>query len=165
MISITGVFLIKLETPERRPIDWRILGGGIAFGAVVVSLGLGGVPFAQEIIFVISMGVICTMLVLATSELSHETRRKILYTAIIIFAFRATPNVGDGYFWWTLDVLKFDAEFYGVLRQTGAAAFAGRDVAVRQADHRIVRRQDAARPDDPEHAARAADGRALLRIA
>ena len=121
VISITGVFLIKLETPERRPIDWRILGGGIAFGAVVVSLGLGGVPFAQEIIFVISMGVICFMLVLATSELSHETRLKILYTAIIIFAFRATPNVGDGYFWWTLDVLKFDADFYGVLRQTGAA--------------------------------------------
>ena len=28
--------------------------------------------------------------------------------------------MGDGYFWWTLDVLKFDAAFYGVLRQTGA---------------------------------------------
>ncbi len=44
----------------------------------------------------------------------------ILYTTIIIFAFRATPSVGDGYFWWTLDVLKFDEAFYGVLRQTGA---------------------------------------------
>jgi len=27
---------------------------------------------------------------------------------------------GDGYFWWTLDVLKFDEAFYGHLRQTGA---------------------------------------------
>ena len=40
--------------------------------------------------------------------------------SIIIFAFRATPSVGDGYFWWTLDVLKFDEAFYGTLRQTAA---------------------------------------------
>ena len=30
------------------------------------------------------------------------------------------PAVGDGYFWWTLDILKFDEQFYGMLRQTGA---------------------------------------------
>jgi hypothetical protein len=30
------------------------------------------------------------------------------------------PSAGDGYFWWTLDVLKFDAGFYGTLRQTAA---------------------------------------------
>ncbi|MBZ0149439.1 MAG: hypothetical protein K8F62_18145 [Pseudorhodoplanes sp.] len=119
-ISITGVFLIKAETVERRAVDWRILGGGLAFGAVVAALALGGVSFAQEIIFVISMSVICTMLVLVTRELEPAKQRAILFTTIIIFAFRATPSVGDGYFWWTLDVLKFDAEFYGVLRQTGA---------------------------------------------
>lgn len=119
-ISIAGVFLIKSETAERRAIDWRILGGGLAFGATVVALAFGGVPFAQEIIFVISMGVICTMLVFVTRDLAPASRRAILFTTIIIFAFRATPSVGDGYFWWTLDVLKFDAEFYGVLRQTGA---------------------------------------------
>ena len=38
-ISVTGVFLRGTETVERRPIDWRILGGGIAFGAVVIALG------------------------------------------------------------------------------------------------------------------------------
>lgn len=119
-ISITGVLLIKTETAERRAIDWRILGGGLAFGAVVVSLALGGVPFAQEIIFLVSMGVICTMLVLVTRGLARPAQLAILYTTVIIFAFRATPSVGDGYFWWTLDVLKFDAEFYGTLRQTGA---------------------------------------------
>jgi hypothetical protein len=120
VISVTGVFLRGHETNEPRPIDWRILGGGIAFGAVVSALGLGGVPYAQEIVFVISIVVICTMLVLVTRDLDHETRMAIFYTTVIIFAFRATPTVGDGYFWWTLDVLKFDAAFYGTLRQTGA---------------------------------------------
>jgi hypothetical protein len=66
------------------------------------------------------MGVICTMLVLVTRELDRETRRAILFTSVIIFAFRSTPSVGDGYFWWTLDVLKFDEAFYGTLRQTAA---------------------------------------------
>jgi hypothetical protein len=119
-ISLTGVLFIKSEPRERKPIDWRVLGGGLAFGAVVLALALGGVPYAQEIIFVISMAVICTMLVLVTRELDVKSRRAILFATIIIFAFRATPSVGDGYFWWTLDVLKFDEAFYGGLRQTAA---------------------------------------------
>jgi hypothetical protein len=119
-ISVTGVMLIKAETVERRPIDWRILGGGLAFGAVVLALALSSIPYGQELIFVVSMTVICTMLVFVTRELDHNSRLAILYTSIIIFAFRATPAVGDGYFWWTLDVLKFDEAFYGTLRQTAA---------------------------------------------
>lgn len=119
-ISITGVFLRQRTPSERRPIDWRILGGGIAFGATVLAIALGGIPFAQEVTFALSMGVICTMLVFVTRDLDPVKRRAILFTTIIIFAFRATPSVGDGYFWWTLDVLKFDESFYGVLRQTGA---------------------------------------------
>lgn len=119
-ISITGVFLRNDVPAERRATDWRILGGGIGFGAVVIAMGLGGVPFAQELIFLLSMTVICGMLVLVTRELEPQTRRAIFFTTVIIFAFRATPSVGDAYFWWTLDILKFDAAFYGILRQTGA---------------------------------------------
>ena len=119
-ISVAGVFLRGIETMERRPIDWRILGGGIVFGAAVVVLGLGGVPFGQELIFLISMAVVCYMLVLVTAELDPNTRMGILYCTIIVFAFRAAPTVGDGFFWWTLDELNFDAAFYGTLRQTGA---------------------------------------------
>ena len=120
LISVTGVMLIRAETSERRPIDWRILGGGIAFGAVVTALGVGGVPYSQEIVFVVSMAVICGMLVFVTRDLDHKSRLAIFYTSIIIFAFRAVPSVGDGYFWFTLDVLKFDESFYGSLRQTSA---------------------------------------------
>ena len=119
-VSVVGVLLIRSETGERRPLDWRILGGGIAFGGAILVLALGSVPFAQELIFGLSMVVICAMLVVVTRNFDPKTRRAILFTSIIIFVFRATPLVGDGYFWWTLDVLKFDGEFYGILRQTGA---------------------------------------------
>jgi hypothetical protein len=119
-ISVLGVLLIKVETHERRPLDWRILGGGMAFGAAILALAFSAVPFGQELIFILSMAVICKMLAIVTRELDAKTRRAILFTSIVIFAFRATPTVGDGYFWWTLDVLKFDAPFYGTLRQTAA---------------------------------------------
>ena len=119
-VSVVGVVLIRSRAAERRPIDWRILGGGLAFGAAVLALALGRVRFGQEIIFVLSMTVVCVMLVFVTRELDRQTRRTILFATIIIFAFRATPSVGDGYFWLTLDVLKFDEAFYGMLRQTGA---------------------------------------------
>jgi BT1 family len=45
---------------------------------------------------------------------------RIVYAAIIIFAFRATPGVGEGYRWFAIDVLGFDEGFYGVLQQVGA---------------------------------------------
>jgi MFS family permease len=119
-ISITGVFLRNHQAVGRRAPDWRILGGGIAYGALVIVLGVGGVPYAQEVIFCLSMAVVCAMLFLVTKDISQESRRAIFFTTVIIFMFRATPSVGDAYFWWTLDVLKFDAAFYGILRQTGA---------------------------------------------
>src|SRR5688500_15632906 len=37
VISVTGVFLRGNTMVERRATDWRILGGGIAYGAVVVA--------------------------------------------------------------------------------------------------------------------------------
>lgn len=119
-ISVVGVLLIQSEVGDPRPIDWRLLGGGIAFGVVVLVFALGDVPYSQEWIFAISMAVVCTMLYLITRDVEPRTRQAILFTTIIIFAFRATPGVGDGYFWWTLDVLKFDEAFYGHLRQTAA---------------------------------------------
>lgn len=118
-LSLVSVILVK-ETGERRPLDRRILAAGIGFGATVIALATGGVPYGQEVIFVLSMTVICTMLVWVTRDLDPKTRMAIFFTTVIIFAFRATPSVGDGYFWWTLDVLKFDEGFYGTLRQTAA---------------------------------------------
>jgi len=38
----------------------------------------------------------------------------------VIFLFRASPGVGEGYRWFTIDVLGFDEGFYGTLAQIGA---------------------------------------------
>lgn len=120
VISVTGALLVRLETSERRAIDWRILGGGIVFGTVVTMLGLSGIAYGQEIIFAISMAVVIWMLTRVTQEIDHATRMRIAFAAIIIFAFRTVPGVGDGYTWFSIDVLGFDEAFFGVLGQIGA---------------------------------------------
>lgn len=121
VISVTGALLVRLETSETRDIDWRILGGGLAFGLVVTGIAIAGVAGAQEIVFVISMVIIVAMLKRVTAHIPVDARRTILYAAIIIFVFRATPSVGEGYRWFTIDVLKFDQAFFGILQQIGAA--------------------------------------------
>ncbi len=121
LISASGAVMVKLETAESRPTDWRILGGGLLFGAVIVTLSLTRVPYAQELTFLISLGVIVTMLARVTADIDPNTRLRILYAALIIFFFRATPGVGEGYRWFTIDVLGFDEAFYGILSQIGAA--------------------------------------------
>jgi hypothetical protein len=121
LISITGALLVRLETSETRDIDWRILGGGLAFGFVVTAIAVAGIAGAQEIVFIVSIVIIVAMLKRVTQHIPVDARRTILYAAIIIFVFRATPSVGEGYRWFTIDVLKFDQAFFGVLQQIGAA--------------------------------------------
>ena len=121
VISITGAMLVKLDKIERRPVDWRILGGGIAFGAVVAALAYAEFPGNQEIVFIVSMAVVIAMLVRVVGDLDEATKRKIFYAALIIFIFRAAPSVGSGYTWFTIDVLGFDEAFQGTLNQIGTA--------------------------------------------
>jgi hypothetical protein len=119
-ISVTGATLVRLDTTAPKPIDWRILGGGLAFGAVVLAIGLGGMPFGQELIFVISLAVIALMLTRIGQDLDETHRKRIFYAALVIFLYRASPGVGEGYRWFTIDVLGFDEAFYGTLAQIGA---------------------------------------------
>jgi hypothetical protein len=119
-VSLTGAMLVRLDDTAPKPIDWRILGGGLAFGAVVLAIGLGGLPFGQELIFVISLAVIALMLARIGEELDEVHRKRIFYAALVIFLYRASPGVGEGYRWFTIDVLGFDEGFYGTLAQIGA---------------------------------------------
>src|SRR3990172_244934 len=46
-VSLTGAMLVRLDSTAPKPIDWRILGGGLAFGAVVLAIGLWGLFFGS----------------------------------------------------------------------------------------------------------------------
>jgi BT1 family len=119
-ISLTGAMLVRLDGAGKKPIDWRILGGGLLFGASVLVIGLTSVPLGQELIFTISLTVIALMLARIAGDLDETHGKRIFYSALVIFLYRASPGVGEAYRWFTIDVLGFDEAFYGTLAQIGA---------------------------------------------
>lgn len=104
---------------ERPPINWWIMGGGLIFAVLSLSVGLGNVPAGQEIIFVGSFAIILFMMMKLMRELAPEVRGTIVGIAIIVFVFRAMPGPGPGSTWWMIDQLKFDQAFLAQLSLIG----------------------------------------------
>ena len=132
VISIIGVTIVKLDVAKPSPINCPILCGGLAFAVFVVLMGYGQYQqwhnhllafifkYSQEIVFLVSFGVIVYMLSLLLKDIEPKTKSFIIKTAIIIFVYRAMPSVGPGLQWWEIDVLHFDKAFFGTLSQIGA---------------------------------------------
>jgi hypothetical protein len=106
--------------PGRPPVNWWILGGGLAFAVVSLSVGLGRVPAAQEIVFGASMAIVLFLVWKLVRELEPEARNTLVGTALVVFVFRALPGPGAGQTWWMIDVLKFDQQFIAALSLIGS---------------------------------------------
>ena len=120
VISVTGIVIRRKTPAERRPIDWRILGGGISVRCDrdrgwtwrralrargdFSDLDGGGVHHAG-----VGHADACTRN--ATRDLLHQHH----HLRVSRGAIRRRR-----YYWWTIDVLKFDPSFQGMLRQIGA---------------------------------------------
>ena len=116
--EIEALTNVQTERPEP---NWWILGGGLAFAVVSVSVCLANLPFGQEIIFVLSMAIILALMYQLTGELEPEPRAVLVGTAVLIFVFRAVPSAGPGSSWWMIDVLGFDQGFMAKLSLIGSA--------------------------------------------
>ncbi|WP_093033298.1 hypothetical protein [Roseovarius azorensis] len=104
------------ERPDEKttPNPWYFIGGA-GFVALSLTIGLSNIAFGQEMIFAGSMLIVLLLMRQLLSVLDPAQARALIGTAIIIFIFRATPRVGDGYTWFSIDVLGFDQQFLSVL--------------------------------------------------
>jgi hypothetical protein len=100
---------------ERPAVNWWILGGSLGFVAFTLTLGLGKLPYNQEIIFLGSMAIVLFLMSKLVQALEPPARRVLVGTAIIIFVYRAIPTPGPGSTWWMIDKLGFDQQFLSVL--------------------------------------------------
>ena len=121
VISVLGVILHRFlkherETVEKTEPKWAVLGGSLAFVAITLAVGLGGVPYAQELIFLGSLGIILFLLWRLVPELEPGARQVLVATALVLFVYRAVPLTGDGTTWWMIDALKFDESFLAQLQ-------------------------------------------------
>jgi hypothetical protein len=87
---------------------------GLGYAALGIALEALSVPFGQEIILVVSGGLI--VMLLQRVGIS----RGVAVAAFAIFCFRAVPGAGQGFSYWAIDRLGFDQEFLGVLAQVSS---------------------------------------------
>lgn len=106
---------IVFAPAEQAAPNWWILGGSLVFVLFTLAIGLGKTPFAQEIVFFGSLGIIVFLMSRLIPELDPTVRRAFLGTAVIIFVFRAVPLPGPGATWFEIDVLGFDQRFLAIL--------------------------------------------------
>lgn len=126
ILSIVGVSVVKLNHVEPTPLNKQIFFGGWLFALFIVAIGYSDVPYAQEIVFVVSLGVVLYFLNTLIEDLDTETIRHIKMAMVVIFVYRAMPSVGAGVQWWEIDVLKFDEAFFAKLAMIGGGiALAG----------------------------------------
>lgn len=101
-------------------VNWWVLGGGLAFAIVSVTIGVNGWRYGQELVFVASTTVILVLMWRLLSELDPQARATLLGTAVVIFVFRALPGPGAGSTWWMIDKLGFDQQFMSELSLIGS---------------------------------------------
>jgi hypothetical protein len=100
---------------ERPAVNWWILGGSLGFVVFTLTLGLGKLPYNQEIIFLGSMTIVLFLMSRLVQALEPPARLVLVGTAIIIFVYRTIPTPGPGATWWMIDKLGFDQQFLSVL--------------------------------------------------
>ena len=121
VISVLGVILHRFLKHEREVVEktkpnWAVLGGSLAFVLITLAVGFSGLPYAQELIFAGSFGIIVFLLWRLARELAPAAREVLVATALVLFVYRSMPLTGEGTTWWMIDVLKFDESFLAQLQ-------------------------------------------------
>jgi hypothetical protein len=95
--------------------NYWMFGGGAAFVALTLAIGISDIPLGQELVFCGSMAIIAVLIYQLVQKLSRAKAQALIGTALIIFVFRAVPLPGAGATWFLIDQLRFDQQFLSVL--------------------------------------------------
>ena len=110
----------RTQTGDPTQPNWWILGGSLAFVLFTLTVGLGGFPYREEIVFAGSMGIVLFLMARLVRELEPDKRLTLVGTAVVVFMFRSIPGTGPGTTWWMIDQLKFDQQFLSILSLIGS---------------------------------------------
>ena len=110
--SIDRMLFPQQSTPAP---NWWILGGSGVFVMFTLFMGIGKIPYGQELVFGGSLTIILFLISRLVAVLEPHARKVLVGTALIIFVFRATPLPGEGATWFQIDKLGFDQRFLSVL--------------------------------------------------
>lgn len=114
--------MVKVRDESNEPThpNWWILGGSLGFVLFTFTVGLGSVPYSEEIVFAGSMAIVLFLMARLVQELEPDKRFTLVGTAVVVFIFRAIPGTGPGTTWWMIDQLRFDQQFLSILSLIGS---------------------------------------------
>lgn len=117
MVIIISYFVphVKKQSTSHENIDKVVLLGSVIYAATSILLKVFDVPYNLELSVVIGVVVLSYLAARMGMTLTAGFKNSLFATAFLLFMFRATPSMGDGITWWSMDYLKFDAEFYSQL--------------------------------------------------
>ncbi|MEN8726810.1 MAG: hypothetical protein ABF276_02495 [Sulfurovum sp.] len=92
-LSIIGVTFVKLNPVESSPLNKQIFFGGFFFAVFVVLIGYNEVPYSQEIVFFVSLGVVLYFHRKLIIDFETDTIRHIQMSMIVIFLKREIKSV------------------------------------------------------------------------
>lgn len=116
----TEMVNVRGDGSEATTPNWWILGGSLVFALFTVTVGLGGFPYSEEIVFAGSLAIVLFLMAKLVRELEPDKRYTLVGTAVVVFIFRAIPGTGPGATWWMIDHLKFDQQFLSILSLIGS---------------------------------------------
>jgi len=119
ILSVIGVVFVKLNPVKPSKLNKQVLFGGLLFALFVILVGYNDIPYSQEIVFVVSLGVVLYLLSTVIGDLDADTIKHIKMAMIVIFVYRSVPSVGPALQWWQIDVLGFDEAFFAKLSMIG----------------------------------------------
>ncbi len=121
LISVFGVILSKILLANNKlsfeaiKPNYTIIFGSILFVVFVTTVGFLNHSLSQEIVFCGSLVIVCFLMMSLLKKISPTIRNTIVGTALVIFMFRAVPNIGAGIGWFEIDILGFDQSFFSLL--------------------------------------------------
>lgn len=122
-VALSTTLVRERPRPEPSAAPAQGLGGaaprqviltGLGYASLGVALESFQVTGAREIVLMVS-GLLIGFLLWRVG-----ISRNVVIAACVIFLFRATPTVGQGYSYWAIDRLGFDEQFLGVLAQVSS---------------------------------------------
>lgn len=86
--------MVNVRDVEGEPTkpNWWILGGSLAFVLFTLTVGLGGFPYREEIVFTGSMTIVLFLMSRLMRELEPDKRLTLVGTAAVVFSLRAIPG-------------------------------------------------------------------------
>lgn len=111
----TSLAKVNVQDVTLPDVDYQIIWGGALLFLLTMLLGLSQVYYSQELIFVGSVVIVMFLIQRLMQVMETEARSTLIGTALIIFVYRAIPNVGEGVQWWMIGDLGFNERFLSVL--------------------------------------------------